>query len=91
MNAVDGGSLTMEKLGELLNSTSCSSEDQIGLLSARLMMNNQDTLYRICGGLEKWLSFNFQGCQLIPFGSAVSGLAFRESDIDVFLRLKPGN
>ena len=39
----------------------------------------------VCLFVERSFSEIFQGCKALPFGSRVSGLAFSDSDLDVFL------
>lgn len=41
----------------------------------------------VCEHLEATLSVSFPGCKAHPFGSAVTGLAFKGSDLDVFMDL----
>ena len=44
----------------------------------------------ICASLEQWLAVQFPGCRIQPFGSVVSGLASRTSDLDLYVSLPPG-
>jgi DNA polymerase sigma len=39
----------------------------------------------VCQFLERLLSEIFPGCKALAFGSRVSGLAFSDSDLDIFL------
>jgi DNA polymerase sigma len=40
---------------------------------------------KVCQFLERLFSEIFPGCKALPFGSRVSGLAFSDSDLDIFL------
>ncbi|KAG8229890.1 hypothetical protein J437_LFUL009754 [Ladona fulva] len=41
----------------------------------------------LCQSLKLALSSNFPGCQIYPFGSSVTGLAVKDSDVDIFVDL----
>lgn len=78
---------------EVLEAHSCSPvSEQLAALVAGVESTELEAAHhaQIIESLEHWLSLEYPGCRLRPFGSAVSGLAFRSSDLDVFLDLSSG-
>ena len=47
--------------------------------------SSPQNIHDICHFLETKLSSGFPGCKAYSFGSRVCGLAFPESDVDIFL------
>ena len=72
--------------------SSTTVEDQIATLVRVVGGTETEAKHRsIIKSLEEWLSVMNPGCHLLPFGSAVSGLASRHSDLDMFLHRSDGN
>lgn len=64
-------------------------DEQFHVLTTVLEMEEETKTQRstIISSLEEWLSVRFPGSSLHPYGSSVSGLAFRnESDVDIFFQ-----
>jgi DNA polymerase sigma len=60
-------------------------EELYALCKTTSSLSNPKKDEQVCRFLETSFSEIFSGCKAIPFGSRVSGLAFPDSDLDVFL------
>lgn len=67
-------------------------EEQISHLVSSIESTKEEEVEwgRICRSLENFLSISFPGCTIHPFGSAVAGLAFRGSDLDLHIESSKG-
>ena len=68
-------------------------EEQIRMLVSNLQIGPEEEIRhtKIRQSLEQWLSVKYPGCRLKPFGSVVSGLSSRTSDLDIYLDLPQSN
>lgn len=67
---------------------SCDSfEAQLAALIHELELTDTDKFAVICKNLETTFSGTYPGCKAHPFGSSVTGLALKGSDMDVFMDL----
>ena len=55
-----------------------------------LTRDEVDSLEETLEGLAEVIGSKFPGSKLLPYGSAASGLAIHGSDLDLFVRLGPG-
>jgi DNA polymerase sigma len=62
-------------------------EIQLSALLNEIRLSDYSKHGMVCGHLESTFSVTFHGCKAHPFGSAVTGLAFKGSDLDVFMDL----
>ncbi|PSN35634.1 hypothetical protein C0J52_23204 [Blattella germanica] len=60
-------------------------QEQLCILLREILPPENNTNKIICGHLENTFSSVYQGCKAYPFGSSVTGLAFKGSDLDVYL------
>jgi DNA polymerase sigma len=62
-------------------------ESQFSALLNEIHLSDNSKYTVVCKDLEDTFSASFHGCKAHPFGSAVTGLAFKGSDLDVFMDL----
>ncbi|XP_023708328.1 speckle targeted PIP5K1A-regulated poly(A) polymerase isoform X2 [Cryptotermes secundus] len=62
-------------------------EVQFAALLNEIHLSDYSKYGMVCRHLESTFSVAFPGCKAYPFGSAVTGLAFKWSDLDVFMDL----
>lgn len=55
------------------------------MLSSQLTSNEVQERYQLCSSLRSILSPVFPYCVVLPFGSSVTGLAFKGADLDICL------
>jgi hypothetical protein len=62
-------------------------EVQLAALLNEIHLSDYSRYGMVCRHLESTFSLAFRGCKAHPFGSAVTGLSFKWSDLDVFMDL----
>lgn len=74
-------------VAKVLLDPSSSLDDQLTILVNLVTSTEREAASRehIVRSLEEWLSLSFPGVRLLCFGSAASGLAFPNSDLDLYL------
>jgi DNA polymerase sigma len=60
---------------------------QLAALLNEIRLSDYSRYEMVCRHLECTFSVTFHGCKAHPFGSAVTGLALKGSDLDVFMDL----
>jgi hypothetical protein len=74
-----------ESLVSTFTSSQTVEEKLNALCKTASSVSNPKRDEQVCLFLQTLFSETFKGCKAIPFGSRVSGLAFPDSDLDVFL------
>jgi DNA polymerase sigma len=75
------------KVTTALSSCEDNFEAQLSALLNEIRLSDYSKYGIVCTHLERAFSAVFHGCKAHPFGSAVTGLAFKGSDLDVFMDL----
>jgi hypothetical protein len=70
-----------------LSSCENNFQSQLSALLNEIHLSDNSKYALVCKDLEDTFSSSFRGCRAHPFGSAVTGLAFIGSDLDVFMDL----
>jgi DNA polymerase sigma len=70
-----------------LSSCEDNFQSQLSALLNEIHFSDYGKYAVVCRHLEDTFSASFNGCKAHPFGSAVTSLAFKGSDLDVFMDL----
>jgi DNA polymerase sigma len=62
-------------------------QSQLSALLNEIHLSDNSKCMLVCKDLEETFSASHHGCRAYPFGSAVTGLGFKGSDLDVFMDL----
>lgn len=70
-----------------LSSCENNFQSQLSALLNEIHLSDNSKYALVSKDLEETFSASCSGCRAYPFGSAVTGLAFKGSDLDVFMDL----
>lgn len=81
--------MALDHLRVMTALSSCENnfKSQLSALLSEIHLSDNSKYALVCKDLADTFSASFHGCTAYPFGSAVTGLAFKGSDLDVFMDL----